>query len=201
MAFRWEQRMSDNIHPAQPSDDAEILSLFREWITAHRQLAAEPDDQQSDKLNDRIYELVAAITATPAAGAAGLAVKVYLSIHMQDTGLPIDCGEFSKDAAALSGDALGDVERHDDARLERAMLEDAVRFVPELAPLAANVINGVPPPPPPAPDYAPGFDLSGFSPAERRLAQKIMEILPFYYTAAGADAVPEVIGFGEPDER
>ena len=66
--------------------------------------------------------------------------------------------------AALSGSDPGDFERYPDARLRRSILKDMVRFVPELAPLAADSIDGVPP-------------------------------------TAGADPVPEVIGFGEPDER
>jgi hypothetical protein len=72
----------------------------------------------------------------------------------------------------------------------------------ELAPLAADFINGVPPSPPP-----------GFSPADRRLIQEAMEIIPFYTAAERrfgefmAKLIPlyldepEIIGFGEPDER
>src|SRR6266852_1023039 len=71
----------------------------------------------------------------PAEGAADLAIKIYLGIHMRDL---TRCD----DAAALSANVFEDlfVEGHDDARLEMAIFKDAVRFVPELAPLAARAI-------------------------------------------------------------
>jgi hypothetical protein len=50
------------------------------------------------------------------------------------------CGD---DAAALPSDIWedADFERHEDARLERATLEDLVRLVPELAPLSPAALG------------------------------------------------------------
>jgi hypothetical protein len=86
--------------------------------------------------------------------------------------------------------------------------------------LAADFIDDVPPSPPPAPDYAPALDLSAFSPADRRLVQQALEIIPLYTAAERrfgetmakliplyldepemTAGEPEVIGFGEPDPR
>jgi hypothetical protein len=85
---------------------------------------------------------------------------------------------------------------------EGVMAKVRKRTWTELAPLASDFINGVPPSPPP-----------GFSPADRRLIQEAMEIIPFYTAAERrfgefmAKLIPlyldepEIIGFGEPDER
>jgi hypothetical protein len=65
-------------------------------------------------------------TKRPQSGAPGLAIKSYLSLH-------IESGRVADDAAAL-GDAAINYEVH------ASILKDAVRFVPELAPLAAHTL-------------------------------------------------------------
>ena len=122
--------------------DGKILPLFHEWMAARRIAQALSDrpnyDEESDEANaadDR--KLTRAITDTPAEGAAGRAIKNYTFRHLAD---------FSRcsDAAALSSDVWHDTdyEGHEDARLQRAILEDVVRLMPELAPLAAAAIEG-----------------------------------------------------------
>lgn len=61
---------------------------------------------------------------TPSSGAAGLAIKSYLALRAES-------GRAAKDPAAL-GDATLNYPVHG------SILKDAVRFVPELAPLAAT---------------------------------------------------------------
>jgi hypothetical protein len=106
---------------ATPADDSKILSLFREWVEAKRLSWAVPDDEYeaaaeaADKIED-------AIIATPSSGAAGFAIKTYLLLHIDDG--------HDEDAAALgklNWPALG-----------ASLLRDMIRFVPELAPLAAG---------------------------------------------------------------
>jgi hypothetical protein len=117
--------------PASESPaDSQILGLFREWMAAHRGAQALSDDpkyhddsDEAKAADNRIIALTRAITDTPAQGAKGLAIKNYLATHMNGLTRCID-------AAALSADVWEDTdfERHEDARLERAILEDAIRF-------------------------------------------------------------------------
>jgi hypothetical protein len=116
-----------------PADDARILSLFREWMAAQRVRSVLDADEKFDESDeaktalDHIDELADAISDTPAAGAAGLAVKAYLLIHAEDYTL-------RENYAALSGD------EYNYAYLKGAILKDVVRFVPELAPLTAAAL-------------------------------------------------------------
>jgi hypothetical protein len=110
-------------------DDAAILSLFREWMAARRYalslcMREPPDEEVTRKTWTRINELHRATIDTPAAGVVGLAIKTYLHIHDWDDG-------WREDGAALTRDS----------RQLRGLLEDAVRFVPELTPLAANALG------------------------------------------------------------
>jgi hypothetical protein len=72
----------------------------------------------------RVNGLHRAIDDTPAAGVVGIAIKAYLQIHDWDDGGREDSAALSRDSQHWQG-----------------LLKDAVRFVPELAPLAANVLK------------------------------------------------------------
>jgi hypothetical protein len=111
------------------AQDPVILSLFREWMAARRYalslcMREPPDEEATKKAWARINELHRAIIDTPAAGVVGLAIKAYLHIHDWDDG-------WREDGAALSRDS----------RQLRGLIKDVVRFVPELAPLAANALK------------------------------------------------------------
>jgi hypothetical protein len=149
-------------HDAQMTseDDSKILSLFREWMDAQRagqSLSADEPEESHAAVERHLVELLRAITDLPAEGAKGLAIKNYLAAHMGG----IMCGG-GDDAAAIPSDVWkdADFEKHEDARLERAILKDAVRFVPELAPLAAAALD------PPATDVAAGPDVIVFGEPE-----------------------------------
>jgi hypothetical protein len=114
-------------------NDSRILSLFREWVVAERVAGALAEDEKFDG-SDEYYEalrrtnkLVAAISDIPAVGAAGLAIKSYLTVQAEDI-------MRRDDVAALSSEAANHAD------LTRSILEDAVRFVPELAPFAAAAL-------------------------------------------------------------
>jgi len=164
--------------------DARMISLFREWAERKRAYAAlvrldnETDAEKQAQLADDVEDTIGSI---PASGASALAVKIYLYLHFDDS-------DWREDLAALSGSDLVESERYADARLKRSILKDVVRFVPELAPLAADYIAGVPP----------------ASPAERRLVEVLERYAPEYVArvrAGDAATEPEVIGFGEHEPR
>jgi hypothetical protein len=150
------------------------------------------DSDEAKAVDNRILALTRAITDTPAQGAKGVAIKIYLATHMNGLMRCID-------AAALSADVWQDTdfEGHEDARLERAILKDAVRFVPELAPLSANAIKGAP------------VVRSDERDSEKRLAETFRKIHERRTEAeeavdrpvneGGDDAAPEILGFGEPE--
>jgi hypothetical protein len=102
--------------------DDRILSLFREWVAAKRHMSAVPDEEY-EAASAVLGDLEDTINETPSRGAAGLAIKSYLSLH-------IECGFCDpKDAAALDEKAIN-------YEVHASILKDAVSFVPELAPLA-----------------------------------------------------------------
>jgi hypothetical protein len=62
-----------------------------------------------------------------------LAIKAYLRHHME-------YAELTADPCVIPDFEEGD-ERSYDAHLDMSILKDAVRFAPELAPLAASVLD------------------------------------------------------------
>jgi hypothetical protein len=78
-----------------PADDAQILSLFRQWVAAERAAAAiarcsgERDAQEDPEFVracDRIYDLLREIADIPAAGPQGFVAKAYLHQHIETGG-------------------------------------------------------------------------------------------------------------------
>ena len=125
-------------HPFPPDD--EIISLFRDWIVAQHEADAlgergpadgTPEKAEFDAACDRIAELVQTIADTASLGPIGLAIKVYLRHHSEHgvgyCGGPETLSKFYTDGP------------YDD--LELSMVEDAARFCPELAPLAAGAFE------------------------------------------------------------
>jgi hypothetical protein len=104
---------------AQPVlDDRRILGLFREWRAAWDQLDAiadcDSDGPAAVAALARLRVIEKAIADTPAEGVIGLAVKFCLGLW--------------KD-----GHLFG--------QITRSSLRDAARFVPELAPLCAEILE------------------------------------------------------------
>jgi hypothetical protein len=117
-------------------DDAEILSLFREWIEAYRAqdriIKPYPDTDAQDlpawvTAQDHIDDLEQRIADIPAEGAVGLAAKAYMASFQHH-------GGSYKDAAAIWG-------RAEMREVEAALLEDAARFVPEIRELTRWVLE------------------------------------------------------------
>jgi hypothetical protein len=113
---------------AQP-DDSRILSLFSEWVAAQRAadvLCGEDGKSAEYKASaEAVEKIESALIEIPSNGAAGLAIKSYLALRAEG-------GDFD-DGAALGHFALN-------WEVDAAILKDAVRFVPELAPLAAKAL-------------------------------------------------------------
>jgi hypothetical protein len=133
----------------QDDDDAEMLSLFRQWIEGHR--AAERMDKSIeaedayDAAIDRICDIEHEIADIPASGPVGFAVKAYLACyfeHLPRSGDdPAGVSLISRDCVIEPGAILDDfVSFHCIA----AVIRDAARFVPEIAELGRLVID--PPP-------------------------------------------------------
>jgi hypothetical protein len=110
---------ADAMNPNQittpaPADDSRILSLFRDWQGLCRAAEAIRDDSEYDAARERLDAIATEeIAKVPAAGAAGIAIKAFLHLHMEDPPL---------------------------GALEISLLEDAARFVPQLAPLVADLV-------------------------------------------------------------
>jgi hypothetical protein len=120
--------MSD---PTTVSTDDKILALFREWVKTENAATAavhSVDPEEYKAAEAAALEMADAIAAIPATGVIGLSIKAYLLVHNQD-------GHFC--AAALRDEG-------DWSTVDKSVVRDIVRFVPELAPLVASVIENEP---------------------------------------------------------
>ena len=113
--------------------DDRILTLFREWCEAIRHLEALPtasdDDPERVAAHARCSGLEAAISDTASSGPAGLAVKIYI--------------ETFHEHGCRSADPC-EIGKHKDQRINETLLSalrDACRFLPELVPLCAAVLE------------------------------------------------------------
>lgn len=121
--------------------DAEILSLFRDWIEAHRALAkiASPSEDEYDTATTVLVRIEHRIADLPAQGAIGLSVKAYLAAHYEN---PPGYGEDSAGVGPFDPLMYGDTpEEFVDAHCIASVLRDAARFVREIQPLAAPIIG------------------------------------------------------------
>jgi hypothetical protein len=122
-----------------PPENA-IVALFRQWVAAENEADAlgqrdaedgTPERAEFDAASARPTDLADAIAAIPSRGPVGLAIKAYLRQHFAHGGRygerPATLGEFEVDCSETA--------------LERSIIEDAVRFVPELAPLATAALE------------------------------------------------------------
>jgi|GEM_PF-3377012 len=122
--------------------DGAIRAAFDRWLEQVR-LSESPGSgdlpgrdvpaEIVDAFNDAIVE----IADTPASGLVGFAIKAYLAVYDGADFPQRDGGA----VGALDERYYGAVDMHLSARLFRGLVTDAARFVPDLAPLAAAVIN------------------------------------------------------------
>ena len=109
-------------------EDAQLRSLFRQWIGQTRFSAKLDDEDALNAACEYQRDLEQRIVDMPAMGAPGIAIKLYLHLYWSDCH---DAG----DPAALS--LTGDIWPH-----KPAMLRDAARFVPEIAELLREEPRG-----------------------------------------------------------
>lgn len=122
----------------------EIRSLFGQWIDLQLQRAALPDecwdpgqDTALKALDDRADAIERRIYASSARGPVGMAIKGFLvaryfRIDDAESG---SLGQFSKDDYFEDGSLIWP------NLALRSLAEDALRFLPELAPLVAGVVD------------------------------------------------------------
>ncbi|HTV44856.1 MAG TPA: hypothetical protein VMF05_06035 [Stellaceae bacterium] len=105
----------------QDNEDAVIVALFERWFAARR--AADPldDDDEWEEQLQRADVIEAKILLTRCSGAAGLAIKLYLAMRMENSG----CGDIIH-------------VTHNPGEL--CALRDAVRFAPILEPLCRDYL-------------------------------------------------------------
>jgi hypothetical protein len=117
----------------QENPDAEILSLFHEWLDAYDARDALGDDDETEDEADaavkHITDLEDAIIATRG-GPAGLAIKTFLNCRLEA-------------ARRTPKQAQIRLDRDTDTDTEwlASLLRDAADLVPEIAELAAAVIH------------------------------------------------------------
>jgi hypothetical protein len=135
--------MLTEFNPSTHINDSAILSRFREWIEVMRRAdaaitAGEYDIhalaiEEADGLETEVLEL-------PASGVVGLAIKTYLLVRARR-------GPDLFDPTASPGEITPNDGYEPDGRLRRDLRDlkgvaaDLVRFLPELAPLCAGLLN------------------------------------------------------------
>jgi hypothetical protein len=133
--------MFDNFELSDSARDGDtvLLGLFRQWQAAMRPLAGWPlDDDLSDDVMDRVIEIERQIYAAPAVGVVGLGIKAFMAARASGhRGAADPCGlGFSEGNYGATGDRL------DEAAISfKGLIEDVARMVPEIAPLAAEMIG------------------------------------------------------------
>jgi hypothetical protein len=120
--------------------DGAIKGAFNRWREQVRLSEAPGDADLSEEMVDALDDPAFVIADTPASGLVGFAIKAYLAVY-QGADFPQ-----GKDGALGALDERyyrygSKGELHLSARLFRGLVADAVRFAPNLAPLAAPVIN------------------------------------------------------------
>ena len=129
--------MFDDVDLGTRDRDAVILGLFHRWQAAMMQPLHAVNSPVDEALT-KVVELENAIIETPASGVTGLAVKAYFLAlgHLGGSASnPCALATFHERDYQAPGGRLFDGDR-----ALKALIEDAVRLVPELAPLAAGFI-------------------------------------------------------------
>ena len=130
-------------------DDAALLGLFREWRAGMRdiegQRPAEETDDEYSVANAAVWDIARQIYDTPAAGPRGLAIKAFMlafevcidDVDRPSLDEPASLGKFS---IAQNHYGAGDMLLIRNHAL-KGLAGDIGRFVPELAPLVAGVVQ------------------------------------------------------------
>jgi hypothetical protein len=136
--------MLENLVSAKRGDAA-ILAQFREWIEVMRRAdkaAAAGEYDHHDTIVDDGDRRETEIFAIPATGPIGLAIKGYLLVRVNRRR-----DMFYTDAAASLGEITPNNGYEPDGTLRSSLHDlknyaaDLARFLPELAPLAAGVVE------------------------------------------------------------
>jgi hypothetical protein len=117
--------------------DGAILAAFDRWREQVRLCEANGADDLPEEMVDALDEPAIVIADTPASGVVGFAIKAYLAVYQG-----ADLRQREDALGPLSEPYYGEKgELYLGPRLFKGLVTDAARFVPDLAPLAAAVIN------------------------------------------------------------
>jgi hypothetical protein len=114
--------------------DTRLVALFREWMAAERSSATlqsqddSPERAEFEAACDRASDILDEIADTPANGLTGFVIKAYMHFHCERGGAfdnPCAIRAFQESEEGYTVTQLG-----------RSLIEDMIRFVPELPPLA-----------------------------------------------------------------
>ena len=140
---------NDTFKQRYDGDDAALLTLFREWRAGMQdiegQRPAEETDDQFNAANDAVFDIARQIYDTPAAGPVGLAIKAFMlafevcidDVDRPRSDEPASLGKFD---LAQNHYGAGDTLYLCNHAL-KGLAGDIARFVPELAPLVAGVVQ------------------------------------------------------------
>lgn len=143
--------MFDEKTLAERDGDAAILAAFQEWREARQQYCDADDRAAENRADDRICMTQNRLADLPASGVMGLSLKAFVLAHLIMERADFETTPFDwSEANEADPAALGRfTPEHYDSRgvltwAERALrglVTDAARFIPELAPLAAGIID------------------------------------------------------------
>ena len=125
----------------QDGDEA-ILNLFREWRDGMEGLAARNlVEEDFEPLHEALIDTQRQISDAEASGLIGLAVKAFMLAYEVQIDTKYVKGDHVCSISAFEQDQYG-AERtlYLQSHALRGLVVDAVRFLPELAPLARRII-------------------------------------------------------------
>jgi hypothetical protein len=127
-------QQSDTAAPAvlselqpNPTDDEEILALFREWRSAATAWKKAPDGEDERRCHAELRKIQTAIVATPAGGVVGMAIKADLILAHDE----------NSDCAGKLHPCL----MRDEPERYAGTIRDLIRFAPVLEPLCADCLE------------------------------------------------------------
>ena len=109
-------------------DDAAVIAAFQRWLATHNEMHAAPSDAALEESYSSYLEAVYAVMELPAVGAVGMALKGYVVLNEELSGI---CGPAGRHGASLvlpTAEDSGPLP----ARIVAGLLESCCRIVPEL---------------------------------------------------------------------
>jgi hypothetical protein len=126
--------LSPQFFPISDPQDAEVLSLFRQWQEATGKANHALTDDEVDALSHAAADLECRLAATPAESMTGVMIHAFMLSMRAVEGTDLS----GRGLRPARGDCYGPYGMLLTQRAAKGLITDVARFMPELEPLTAN---------------------------------------------------------------